>query len=158
MCAKMFLEESDKIKRYVSGLPDMIHSSIMASKPKIMQNVVEFTTELMDKKIRTFTEHQTENKRKQDDIHQQQNKRQNTGRAHNARPIKKKPYGDLSHCALNATITMMVCVLLSATSTTENQGHYMSDFPELNNQNHGNQAGGTGARGMAHALGGGETN
>ncbi|GJT18895.1 putative reverse transcriptase domain-containing protein [Tanacetum coccineum] len=39
-----------------------------------------------------------------------------------------------------------------------NQRHYKSDFPELKNQNHGNQAKGTGARGMVHALGGGETN
>nr|GFD54412.1 hypothetical protein [Tanacetum cinerariifolium] len=39
-----------------------------------------------------------------------------------------------------------------------NQGHYRSDCPKLRNQNHGNQAGGTGARGMVHALGGGETN
>ncbi|GJZ46274.1 putative reverse transcriptase domain-containing protein [Tanacetum coccineum] len=39
-----------------------------------------------------------------------------------------------------------------------NQGHYRSDCPELKNQNHGNQAGGTGAQGMVHALGGGETN
>nr|GEU95440.1 putative reverse transcriptase domain-containing protein [Tanacetum cinerariifolium] len=36
MCARMFLEESDKIKRYISGLPDMIHGSVMASKPKTM--------------------------------------------------------------------------------------------------------------------------
>ncbi|GJT58278.1 reverse transcriptase domain-containing protein [Tanacetum coccineum] len=27
MCARMFLEDSDKIERYVSGLPDMIHGS-----------------------------------------------------------------------------------------------------------------------------------
>nr|GEV89457.1 hypothetical protein [Tanacetum cinerariifolium] len=39
-----------------------------------------------------------------------------------------------------------------------NQGHYMSDCLELKNQNHGNQAGGTRARGMVHALGGRETN
>ncbi|GKE57339.1 reverse transcriptase domain-containing protein, partial [Tanacetum coccineum] len=38
----------------------------------------------------------------------------------------------------------------------ENQGHYRSDCPELKNQNHEN--GGTGARGVVHALGGGETN
>nr|GFD29991.1 hypothetical protein [Tanacetum cinerariifolium] len=35
-----------------------------------------------------------------------------------------------------------------------NQGHYRSDCPELKNQDHGNQAGGTGAHGMVHALGG----
>nr|GEU34636.1 hypothetical protein [Tanacetum cinerariifolium] len=38
-----------------------------------------------------------------------------------------------------------------------NQGHYMSDFPKLKNRNHGNQAGGTEARGMVYALGGGQT-
>nr|GEV06556.1 hypothetical protein [Tanacetum cinerariifolium] len=39
-----------------------------------------------------------------------------------------------------------------------NQGHYKSDCPELKNRNHGNQVGGTGARGMVHALGRGESN
>ncbi|GJR09563.1 reverse transcriptase domain-containing protein [Tanacetum coccineum] len=37
-----------------------------------------------------------------------------------------------------------------------NQGHYRSDCPELKNQNHENQAGGTEVRGMVYALGGGE--
>ncbi|GJX57584.1 hypothetical protein Tco_0287481 [Tanacetum coccineum] len=37
------------------------------------------------------------------------------------------------------------------------EGHYKSDYPELKNQNHGNQAEGTEARGMVYALGGGET-
>ncbi|GJS12054.1 reverse transcriptase domain-containing protein [Tanacetum coccineum] len=35
--------------------------------------------------------------------------------------------------------------------------HYKSYCPELKNQNHENQAGGTEARGMVYALGGGET-
>nr|GFA97942.1 hypothetical protein [Tanacetum cinerariifolium] len=38
MCARMFLEESDKIERYINRLPDMIHESVMASKPKTMQD------------------------------------------------------------------------------------------------------------------------
>nr|GEY33174.1 putative reverse transcriptase domain-containing protein [Tanacetum cinerariifolium] len=99
MCARMFLEESNKIKRYVSGLPEMIHESVMTSKSKIMQDAVEFETELMDKKIRTFAKHQTENKRKFDDTsrnnqnQQQPNKKQNTGRAYTVRSGEKKPYG-----------------------------------------------------------------
>ncbi|GKE27110.1 reverse transcriptase domain-containing protein [Tanacetum coccineum] len=44
MCARMFLEESDKIERYVGGLPDMIHGSMMASNLKIMQDAIEFAT------------------------------------------------------------------------------------------------------------------
>ncbi|GKC72728.1 reverse transcriptase domain-containing protein [Tanacetum coccineum] len=31
VCARMFPEELDKIKKYVGGLPDMIHGSVMAS-------------------------------------------------------------------------------------------------------------------------------
>ncbi|GJT51622.1 reverse transcriptase domain-containing protein [Tanacetum coccineum] len=86
-------KESDKIEKYVGGLPDMIHGSVMASKPKTMQDAIEFATELMDKKIRTFAERQSENKRKQDDNQQQQqNKRQNTSRAYAAGSGEKKPY------------------------------------------------------------------
>nr|GFC05824.1 hypothetical protein [Tanacetum cinerariifolium] len=46
------------------GLPDMIHGSVVASKPKTMQEAVEIATELMDKKIRTFVERETASKRK----------------------------------------------------------------------------------------------
>ncbi|GJX01522.1 putative reverse transcriptase domain-containing protein [Tanacetum coccineum] len=45
------------------------------------------------KKIHTFVERQSENKRKQDDNQQQQNKRQNTGRAYAVGSGEKKPYG-----------------------------------------------------------------
>ncbi|GJU37386.1 reverse transcriptase domain-containing protein [Tanacetum coccineum] len=41
LCVRMFLEESDKIERYVGGLPDMIHESVVASKPKTMQEAIE---------------------------------------------------------------------------------------------------------------------
>ncbi|GKB45953.1 putative reverse transcriptase domain-containing protein [Tanacetum coccineum] len=90
------VKESDKIKRYVGGLPDMIHGSVVAPKPKTMQEAIEIANELIDNKIRTFAECQTENKRKQDDNQQQQqqNKRQNTGRAYTAGSGEKKPYGE----------------------------------------------------------------
>ncbi|GJU35336.1 reverse transcriptase domain-containing protein, partial [Tanacetum coccineum] len=51
LCERMFPGEADKIEKYVGGLPDMIHGSVVASKPKTMQVAVEITTELMDKKI-----------------------------------------------------------------------------------------------------------
>nr|GEV58856.1 hypothetical protein [Tanacetum cinerariifolium] len=97
MCARMFPKESDKIERYISGLPDMFHGSVMASKLKTMQDVIEFTTELMDKKISTFAERQAENKRKFEDTsknnqNQQQNKKQSTGRAYTVGFSDKKPY------------------------------------------------------------------
>nr|GFB77393.1 hypothetical protein [Tanacetum cinerariifolium] len=61
---RMFFEESDKIEKYVGGLLDMIHGSVVASKPKTMQEAIEIATELMDKKIHTFVEHETASKRK----------------------------------------------------------------------------------------------
>ncbi|GKD89293.1 hypothetical protein Tco_1364800, partial [Tanacetum coccineum] len=44
-----------------------VKGSVMASKPKIMQDAIEFATELMDQKIRTFADRQAKNKRKLDD-------------------------------------------------------------------------------------------
>nr|GFA62002.1 hypothetical protein [Tanacetum cinerariifolium] len=60
----MFSEEADKIEKYVGGLPDMIHGSVVASKPKTMQEAIEIATELMDKKVRTFAEREAASKRK----------------------------------------------------------------------------------------------
>nr|GFC67473.1 hypothetical protein [Tanacetum cinerariifolium] len=61
---EVFSEEADKIEKYVGGLPDMIHGSVVASKPKMMQEAIEIATELMDKKIRNFAERETASKRK----------------------------------------------------------------------------------------------
>nr|GEW24463.1 putative reverse transcriptase domain-containing protein [Tanacetum cinerariifolium] len=65
LCVRMFPEESDKIKRYIDGLPGMIHGSVVASKPKTMQEAITMAIKLMDKKIGIFAERQTEIKRKQ---------------------------------------------------------------------------------------------
>ncbi|GJR42846.1 putative reverse transcriptase domain-containing protein [Tanacetum coccineum] len=95
----MFPEESDKIERYVGGLPDMIHGNIVASKPKTMQEAIEMATELMDKRVSTIAERQAENKRKFENTsrnnqnqQQQQNKRQNTGQAYTAGNSDRKSY------------------------------------------------------------------
>nr|GEX32769.1 reverse transcriptase domain-containing protein [Tanacetum cinerariifolium] len=100
LCWRMFPEESDKIGKYIGGLPDMIHGSVVASKPKTMQEAVEITTELMDKKIRTFDERETTSKRKfkntsrsTQNQQQQPKKRQNTGQVYTAASDEKKHYG-----------------------------------------------------------------
>ncbi|GJW11063.1 putative reverse transcriptase domain-containing protein [Tanacetum coccineum] len=116
MCSRMFLEESNEVKKYVGGLPDMIQGSVMASKPKKMQDAIEFATKLMDQKICTLAERQAENKRKFEDTlrnnqnQQQPFKRHNVARAYTAGPGEKKSY--LNLYALNATTIMMDSVLL----------------------------------------------
>ncbi|GKF79659.1 putative reverse transcriptase domain-containing protein, partial [Tanacetum coccineum] len=100
----MFPEETDKIERYVGGMPDLIYSSVVASKPKTIQEAIEMATELMDRRINTLAERETENKRKLEDTpqnnqNQQPNKRQNSGRAYAAGNGDRKPYeGDKPQC------------------------------------------------------------
>ncbi|GJV44211.1 hypothetical protein Tco_1428747 [Tanacetum coccineum] len=158
------VKESDKVKKYVGGLPDMIHGSVMTSKPKTMQDAIKFATELMDKKINTLAKR--------------------VAIAYTVGPGERKKYARTlslcnkckfhhnGQCTIKCTNCKRVGYLTrdcrSHTTTNNqrnltcyecgNQGHYMSDCLELKNQNHGNQAEGTGVRGMVHALGGGETN
>ncbi|GKC78307.1 reverse transcriptase domain-containing protein [Tanacetum coccineum] len=157
MCSRMFPEESDEIEKYVSGLPYLIHESVMASKPKTMQDAIEFATEPMDKKTSTLAERQAENKRNLDNNNLPRSKckfhhnGQCTVKCANCKRVGHLTRDYRSPAAINnqRNLTCYEC---------RNQGHYMSDCPKLKNQNHGKQAGGTGARGMVHALGGGETN
>ncbi|GJY49083.1 putative reverse transcriptase domain-containing protein [Tanacetum coccineum] len=98
MCDRMFQKVIDQVEKYVGGLPDTIHGSVMAIKPKTMQDAIEFATELMDKKINSWAERQANNKRKSDDTarnnqNQQPNKRQNTGRAYATGNNDRRPYG-----------------------------------------------------------------
>ncbi|GJS51902.1 putative reverse transcriptase domain-containing protein [Tanacetum coccineum] len=99
----MFPGESYEVEKYVDGLPDMIQESVMASKPKTMQDAIKFATELMDQKICTFADRQAENKRKVDDNsrsnqnQQQPFKRKNMARAYTTGPREKKRSGLLAH-------------------------------------------------------------
>ncbi|GKC17297.1 putative reverse transcriptase domain-containing protein [Tanacetum coccineum] len=123
---------------------------------------IEFATELMDKNISTLAERQAENKRKPDNNNQAQQqppKKQGVAIAYTAGSGERKEYARTlllcNKCRSPATINNQRNL---ACYECGNQGHYRSDCPEIKNQNYGNQAGGTGARGMVHALGGGETN
>nr|GEV74220.1 reverse transcriptase domain-containing protein [Tanacetum cinerariifolium] len=110
-----------------------------------MQDAIEFTTELMNKKINTWAKRQADNKRKSDDTtrnnHQQPNKRQNTGRAYAAGDGERKEYaGTLPLCNKCKFHHNGQCTI-------------KSDCSKLKNQDHGNQAGGTRAHGMRRKWG-----
>ncbi|GJX76395.1 putative reverse transcriptase domain-containing protein [Tanacetum coccineum] len=148
MCVWMFPEESDKIEKYVGGLPDMIHGSVMASKPKTMQDAIEFATELMDKKINTLVERQVENKRKlvnNNQAQQQPLRRKCTIKCANCKRVGHliRDYKNPATTHNQRNLTCYEC---------GNQGHYRSDCPKRKNQNHENQTIGTGARGVIEAV------
>ncbi|GJR80162.1 hypothetical protein Tco_0150947 [Tanacetum coccineum] len=102
MCERMFLEESDEVEKYVGRLPDMIQGSVMASKPKTMQESIELANDLMDQKVCAYAERQAENKRKFDNnnhAQQQLPKRQNVSQAYIAGTGERKEYaGTLPLC------------------------------------------------------------
>nr|GEZ72990.1 hypothetical protein [Tanacetum cinerariifolium] len=86
ICDRTFPEESDRVEKYIGGVPDTIHDSVKVTKPKTMQEATEFSTELMDKRIRDAVENKQkfEGTSGNNQNQPQQNKRQNTGRAYTA--------------------------------------------------------------------------
>nr|GFA09340.1 hypothetical protein [Tanacetum cinerariifolium] len=92
-------DETEKIYKYVSELPDNIYESVKASKPKTLDETIELANDLMDQKLRIYAERQSNNKRKADESfrnnhgHQQQApKRQNVAKVYNIGTGERKPY------------------------------------------------------------------
>nr|GEW45595.1 hypothetical protein [Tanacetum cinerariifolium] len=135
LCGRIFPKESDKVEKYVSGLPDMIHESVMAFRPKKMtgeRKEYDVTLPLCNKC-----------------------KFHHNGPC-TAKCVNCKKISHLTRDCWNPTATSNQRIITCY--ECGNQGHYKSDCPELKNQNHENQVKGTEASGMVYALGGGETN
>ncbi|GKE06992.1 reverse transcriptase domain-containing protein [Tanacetum coccineum] len=88
MCTKFLSDETEKVDKYISRLPNNIHGNVMSARPKTLDDAIELANDLMDQKLRTYAE------------------RQGSGR--------RSRTEDLNLCALNATITMMESVHPSA--------------------------------------------
>ncbi|GJU13884.1 hypothetical protein Tco_1136280 [Tanacetum coccineum] len=136
LCVRIFPEESDKIERY---------------------------------KFRTFAERAIEKQKEADDnnnqAQQQPPKKQGMAITYTDGSGERKEYaGTLplrNKCKFHRDCKSPAATNNQRTPTCYecgNQGNYRSDCPKLKNQNHENQTGGTGARKMVHALGGGEIN
>ncbi|GJU64405.1 putative reverse transcriptase domain-containing protein [Tanacetum coccineum] len=167
----MFPDESDIVEKYVGGLPDMIHGSVKASKPKTMKEAIEFEMELMDKKILTIPF-----------------KKINVAWAYTVGSGEKKPYGESKplypkcnyhhdgQCAPKCTNCKKIghlardCKSRPAAANNNQrsqganqrvltcfecgaQGHFRSDFPKLKNGNQGNQVGNGNVVARAYAVG-----
>ncbi|GKC84530.1 putative reverse transcriptase domain-containing protein, partial [Tanacetum coccineum] len=64
MCTKFLADETEKVDKYINGLPDNIHRNVMFVRPKTLDEAIELANDLMDQKLRTYAERQNENKRK----------------------------------------------------------------------------------------------
>nr|GEY32844.1 putative reverse transcriptase domain-containing protein [Tanacetum cinerariifolium] len=97
MCTKFLADETEKVDKYISGLSDNIYGNVMSVRPKTLDEAIELANDLMDQKLRTYTERQNDKKRKVDDSsrnnqQQQPYKKQNVARAYTASPGEKKAY------------------------------------------------------------------
>ncbi|GJX02138.1 putative reverse transcriptase domain-containing protein [Tanacetum coccineum] len=162
MFSRMFLEESDEVKKYVGGLPDMIQGN-----------------------------YQAENKRKLDDTsrssqnQQQHFKRHNVARAYTVGPGEKKVYrgskplclkcnyhhegqyaprcnkfkkvGHLARDCRGAAVNTNTQWVVTCYECGV-QRHYKKDYPKLKNKNQGNQAGNGNAVARAYVVGTAGTN
>nr|GEX92644.1 hypothetical protein [Tanacetum cinerariifolium] len=143
---KFIADETEKIDKYVSRLPDNIYESVKASKPKTLDETIELANDLMDQKLCTYIERQSNNKRKAEDSyrnnhgHQQQApKRKNVARVYNMGTGKKKPYsGNFPKSSGNTNVANAQrnnganpkgngCFECGAT------GHFKRDCPKLKN-------------------------
>ncbi|GJW70981.1 putative reverse transcriptase domain-containing protein [Tanacetum coccineum] len=100
ICTKFVANETEKVDKYISGLPDNIYGNVKSFRPKMLDETNELANDLMDQKLCTYADRQSDNKRKADDSsrnnhgHQQQPfKRQNVAKVYNMGTGEKKPYG-----------------------------------------------------------------
>ncbi|GJY61433.1 putative reverse transcriptase domain-containing protein [Tanacetum coccineum] len=97
---KFVANETEKVDKYISGLPDNIYGNVKSSKPRTLDETIELANDLMDQKLYTYAERQFDNKRKADDSsrnnqgqQQQPFKRQNVTKVYNMGTGENKPYG-----------------------------------------------------------------
>ncbi|GJW57407.1 putative reverse transcriptase domain-containing protein [Tanacetum coccineum] len=167
ICTKFVANETEKVDKYISGLPDNIYGNVKSSRPKTLDETIELANDLMDQKLRTYAERQTDNKRKADDSsrnnhgHQQQPfKRQNVAKVYYIGAGEKKSYGgSLPKGSGNTNVANAQRdnrAVLKGNGCFEcgALGHFKRDCPKLKNKDGGNRN----AQGWVYAVGNAEKN
>ncbi|GJU03569.1 putative reverse transcriptase domain-containing protein [Tanacetum coccineum] len=152
ICTKFVANKTEKVDKYISGLPNNIYGNVKSSRPKTLDETIKLANDLMDQKLRTYAERQTDNKKKADDSsrnnhgHQQQPfKRQNVAKVYNMGAGEKKPYGGSLPKAVPKGNGCFECGA---------PGHFKRDCPKLKNKDGGNGN----AQGWVYAVGNAEKN
>ncbi|GJV64739.1 putative reverse transcriptase domain-containing protein [Tanacetum coccineum] len=166
ICTKFVSNETEKVDKYISGLPDNIYGNVKSARPKTLDETIELANDLMDQKLRTYAERQFDNKRKADDSsrnnhgHQQQPfKRQNVTKVYNMGTDERKPYrGSLPKCTKchlhhNGPYTQK-CHKCNKVGhfARDCRRHFKRECPKLKNKDGGNGN----AQGWVYAVGNAE--
>nr|GEY48617.1 hypothetical protein [Tanacetum cinerariifolium] len=132
ICMKFVVNETEKIDKYISGLPDNIYGSVKSSKPKTLDETIE-----------------------NNHGHQQQpSKRQNVAKVYNMGSGEKKPYrGNFPKSSdktniVNAWRYNRAIPKGNVCFECEAPGHFKKDCPKLKNMDGGN----ANAQGWVYAV------
>ncbi|GJU29405.1 putative reverse transcriptase domain-containing protein [Tanacetum coccineum] len=62
ICTKFVANETEKVDKYINGIPDNIYGNVNSARPKTLDETIELANDLMDQKLRTYAERQSDNK------------------------------------------------------------------------------------------------
>ncbi|GKB01429.1 hypothetical protein Tco_0829473 [Tanacetum coccineum] len=140
ICPELLSTEKKNIEKYIGGFPKGVKGNVSSSKLATFHDAINMARELIEEECNRCKAH-----------HQ-------LGPC----PPRCSNYHKLGNEEEDCRTRIPVAGGSSLQNVTcfgfREKRHYMSHCPELKNLNHGNQVGGTEARGMVHALVGGETN
>ncbi|GKA45503.1 putative reverse transcriptase domain-containing protein [Tanacetum coccineum] len=165
ICTKFCANETEKINKYIRGLPDNIYGNVNSTKPKTLDETIKLANDLMNQKLHTYAE-KSDNKRKADDSsinnhgHQRNNNNPSKGRMSPKSTTwgqaKGSLMGDPCPSATSAISTTMAGAPRvpkgNGCFTCGSPGHFKRDCPKLKNKDGGNGN----AQGWVYAVGNAE--
>ncbi|GKD53754.1 putative reverse transcriptase domain-containing protein, partial [Tanacetum coccineum] len=149
ICTKFVANETEKVDKYISGLPDNIYGNVKSSRPKMLDETIELANDLMDQKLHTYAERQTDNKRKADD-----SSKNNHAINNNPSRDRMSPRGSGNTNVANAQRDNRAVPKGNGYFECGAPGHFKRDCPKLKNKDGGNGN----AQGWVYTVGNAEKN